>query len=597
MASSGELSASMLMVEEYFNAEDARFVGEIQKIWNGKALAGFIERWKKDSRPWSRAQILKYLETPLNCPGHQVIVKRLFKHAWAQGDDEAMAAFMAAFDTLVRRDRYTKHKWDWQSRTSWEEEALRTPRNTMKGGPSVHTARNPRSGAENEVRKRIPRGGMLFSYHTRYYLRRRAWRYFRRLAKQRPASYAPAITKALLRYRDEDFAQGENIIDSWSMMHACFGAHDAVQFNATHASLKEGRSLGELDARPFKPELWAAAEAFPLLLELASKSEARLIRVWAMQLLRREHAERLKTVSMDALVILLDHPDDEVQQFGANLLQNMHGLEKLNLTVWMRLLETKNLTALELLCQAMSKHVTHDRLDLAQCVTLACVRQTPIAKLGERFLRQKTVQSSEDRKRIAGVAETKCAAASVGLAEWALAIVGAAEHYDRDSVTRFFDSLHAPAREKAWGWLTRQENGSPVSPGFGDTVLWAQLLETPYDDLRLRLIDLLDRRSKMPGTNTDMLAPVWCSVLLAVKRGGRQKSKAIRQIGSALRQDPSQAERLLPILSVALRSVRGPERRAALSAVVGALAGAPGLLESVRRMVPDLELEPVEAQS
>ncbi len=53
------------------------------------------------------------------------------------------------------------------------------------------------------IHVRVPRHGLLFSYRTRYYLRRRAWRYFRRMGFATPDAYPAAIAAALRRYRDE----------------------------------------------------------------------------------------------------------------------------------------------------------------------------------------------------------------------------------------------------------------------------------------------------------------------------------------------------------------------------------------------------------
>src|SRR5262249_30253525 len=44
----------------------------------------------------------------------------------------------------------------------------------------------------------------LFSVPTRQYLRRRAWRYFRRLGKVHPERYVSAVSEALALYEDGD---------------------------------------------------------------------------------------------------------------------------------------------------------------------------------------------------------------------------------------------------------------------------------------------------------------------------------------------------------------------------------------------------------
>ena len=130
-----------------------------------------------------------------------------------------------------------------------------------------------------------------------------------------------------------------------------------------------------------------------------------------------------------------------------------------------------------------------------------------------------------------------------------------------------------------------------MCPGYSDAGLWCRLLETPYDDLRLPLIDELARRSTLPGAGADDLAPVWCSVLLGVHRGGRQKIKATQQIARKLADDPAQAEKLLPVLVVAVRSIRGAESRAGLAAVVSAVEARPELGPLVRQQLPELHWE------
>ncbi len=87
--------------------------------------------------------------------------------------------------------------------------------------------------------------------------------------------------------------------------------------------------------------------------------------------------------------------------------------------------------------------------------------------------------------------------------------------------------------------------------------------------------------------------PVWSSVLLGVHRGGRQKAKAAVQVAQAIARTPQQAEQLMPVLAVAVRSVRGPEMRAGLSAVVALVEARPELAPLVRQHLPELELESV----
>ncbi len=577
----------MLLVEECFAAEDARFLAELRRVDQPKLLAAFADKWKRDPRPWARQQTLDYLDLPLDRPGHQPVVKRLFKQAEEVRDDELMARFLVAFDRNVRRVIGTRWGWDSALRTGTHRQVLEAPRNVIPLAGSTYI--DPATGrkAPAPVPKRDPR---LFRYRTRYYLRRRAWRYFRAMGFARPEAYPAAIARALTRYRDADFAKGEHILDSWGVLHACFGGHDALEFDADHAKVRASRSFSELASAPMFPEAWKRAESAPILFQLLFEAASRLVRVWARQTLEREHATYTATV--EQLIKLLDHDDAEVQQFGARLLANAPGLATLPVTSWLRLLETRNTEALAAVCAVFVRHVAPERLTLAQSVELACARPVPVARLGLQFLQGRVIATPDERAAIVGVADTRCGAVAGALTTWALGILGQANVYQVDQVVRFFDSLRAEAREAAWAWLT-----ADGSVGQSDPVLWSRLIETPFDDLRLRLVDFLERdveRRSRPGA-ADPLRLLWTSVLLGVHRGGRQKAKAVRQVGEAIASDPGCTEALLPVLAVAVRSVRGPEARAGLSAVMSALAARPELSAAIHRFLPELKWVEVPA--
>ena len=168
--------------------------------------------------------------------------------------------------------------------------------------------------------------------------------------------------------------------------------------------------------------------------------------------------------------------------------------------------------------------------------------------------------------------------------------MGTREVYDREFVLGFFDSIHPRVRAAAWNWL-RQDR----SAGYEDSVLWCRLLETPYDDVRVTLIDELQRRTSLPGVATSELSPVWCSVLLGVHRGGRQKLKSTQQIAAAVIDDPQLANELLPVLMVAVRSIRESESSAGLAAVVRIAEARPELVECVESLLPELKLSVTNA--
>jgi hypothetical protein len=575
----------MILVEECFAAQDGGFIEALRGMTSPKVLAAFADRWKKDPRPWARQQVFAYLDLPLDCRGHQPIVKRLFKQAEENKDTELVGAFLVAFDTLVRRVRRAHWRWDRALRHGIEEERLEVPRNVI-----------PREGQERKViaydytlrrmvtrmePMRLPRNGRLFTYRTRYYLRRRAWRFFRWLGYARPADFPAAIAPALTRYRDDDLAKGENILDSWALLNICFRGNDALIFGPAHVQIVEGRSLAELKAAPRFAAAWETPEAARVLHGLIVGARSQLIRIWAIDMFRRSSAKI--ELTPEELLALLDHADERVQQFGAELFGTQGGLEKLPVATWLELLGTKNLTALATLAAAFEKHVAGDRLTLAQVIDLTRAKPVPIARLGFRYLQARQI-SPVDQPALAGLADAQSAAVAGEIATWALARLGTAENYNVEIASRFFDSLLPEMRAAAWAWLVA--NGSA---GYRDAVLWSRLAETPFDDLQLKLIDHLALRAERP--DPDRLAPVWCAVLLGVHRGGRQKLKAARQLAEAINEEPARAETLLPVLAVAIRSSRVPEMRAGLAAVMTLVAQRPELAGVLRAKVPELKFE------
>ncbi len=574
----------MLLAEEYFAGENELFLETLRQAAQPKSLAAFTDRWKKDPRPWARKQIFDYLAQPLNRPGHQPVVKHLFKQAEENHDHELMGAFLVAFDRQVRRHIIVKRRWDFRARTATEEERLVTPRDVIPL-KMKWDGRSPMTGEVISVPVKTPRGAKLFNYRTRYYLRRRAWRYFRWLGHRDPAAYVAAIGKTLAAYEDADLLRGENILDSWALLHACFGEHDALEFGATHTQLKEGRTLGELSPAPMHLDAWQKPESAPLLLALIVRARAKLVRIWATQLFQREHATF--AVPFETIRALLEHEEPEVQQFGAKLLESSSALATLPVDSWLKLLQTKNDEALQRICDAFAKHVSDERLTLAQCVELACVRPVPVARLGQRYLATRSVSTLAEREQIAQLANAKCAAVAAELTAWALGILG--KEYSADQVIRFFDGPLAETRATTWDWLLKD------SPGLADAVLWSRLAETPHHDLRLRGVDYLQRVAKLPGAEVNKLENIWRSVLLGVHRGGRQKAKAVQQIARAINENPASMETLLPVLAVAARSVRGPEARAGLAAIVSVVTAQPQFAETVRRFLPELKFAEVPA--
>jgi hypothetical protein len=577
---SDDNQGSYLLLDEYYASQGDGFLNELAKVSSAKKLAGLAERWKADKRPWARGQMLAYVGRPMNRRGHNVLVKRLFKHAEQNGDTELMGAFVHAFDRSVRRERKEKFAWDAATRSAYSVEVLATPVDGLlpdKGWIEAKTGEKQSWYASER------RSGTLFSYKTRYYLRRRALRYFRKMGFKSPEQYPAAMAGVLARYEDGDLAKGENILDSWCLLNVCFRHHEGLVFGATHVKLAQGRSLNELKPAPKFPEAWAGKGAGEVLWGLLGKARSRLVRVWAMEMLKKEHGAFLLELKVQAVLGLFEHEDDEVQQFAAEVLEKLPELPKMPLEMWMGLLKTRGPGALALVARLMLMHVSAERVDLKQAVGLACAGPTPIANLGLEYLKGRKVTQRQDLAVLSDLCGAQCDAVAGETTALALEVLGSKEHYDVVLVVRFFDAISKTVREASWGWL---KSGSA---GYDDAQLWSRLLETPYEDVRLRLVEMLQVRVDTPGTSLDKLAGVWSAVLLGIHRGGRHKIKALHQISRALAESPESAGKLLPVAATAIRSVRPAEARVGLAAVVQAVQRSPGLRAQAVALIPELK--------
>jgi hypothetical protein len=590
MAASGQ--PTFLMVEECFEHQDGRFLELLRWPYQPARLAAFADRWKRDPRPWAREQKFAYLRQPLSVPGHQPVVKRLFKQAEEQGDHELVGAFLVSFDRLVRRRRRKRIRYEYlpESRQllHHEEERIELPRNSLIG----HNPTEKIAGRKGELTQSYwdpsrDYGQRLFSYATRRYLRRRAWRYFRRLAKRDALAYVREIAKALARFEEIDFKHGEDLLESWGFMNACFRGHSALRFTPAAVKLVEGRSLAELSAAPYRPQVWQTPEAAEILFQLLLRAGSRPVRTWARQMLEQFQASVLTQITPERLLMLLENDDPELQQFGANLLSQSTGAANWPIATWLKLLETKDQSALAIVCEQFQRHVRKDRLDLMQCLSLATARSAPVARLGLAFLKEQSIITSEDRRRLVGLRQARCGAVGGELAAWACSVVGTRETYDREVVVALLDCLMVEIRQGAWQWLAA---GPPIP---NDPVLWCRLLETPYEDLRLAIVDHLQHKASLPGTSSKDLTPIWTAVLVGVHRGGRQKQKAIDQMARAMVACGEQTNELLPVLTVAVRSIRKPEMRAGLAAIASLVDHRPDLEPLITRELPELILTPI----
>ncbi|MCX7397047.1 MAG: hypothetical protein NT138_05135 [Planctomycetales bacterium] len=585
--SPAEPKPSKLLLDECFAAADDRFLSEWIKFRSPEILGACLQQWLADTRPWARQQLVNYLAMDLNFPGHELFVKRAYRHFESVRDHEILAHFLVAFDRLVRRTRIAVPRWDRSTRELIQDEHLFARPNktvipeterTGTYGTGKHQRAFPLPDIRNKPKNR------LFRHRTRNFLRRRVWRYFRWLSYKNPTEYLASISRALSVYTDAEFKQGENIIDNWSLMHACYFHSDLLTFTAAHTNLAPGQSLATLSAAPYRPEVWQTAEGATHLINLVRDAQSSLVRLWAMELLQRDHRQAISQIDMKILVSLLRHSDARVQEFASQLFRDHQGLASMTVSTWLEVLQQSDRSLLPVICEAMTKHVAGARLENSQLLLLATAEPVPVAALGLHMLQERHQQRRLSPTELVQLSRAQCAATAEEMTAWALRQLNSDENYSVDSVVEFFDGLLESMRGAAMTWL---EDSS--SHGHDDAVLWSRLIETPFDDVRLRLVDCLQRRTTLLNTDVNSLNHLWCSVLLGVHRGGRAKLKAMQQIQAAILRDSRQATKLLPVLSVAARSLRAPERRGAIAALASLKRGNPELEAAIRLHLPELQ--------
>ena len=577
---------SSLMLEECYAAADDRFLDEWVRFSRPEFLARFIDRWTTDSRPWARLQLIRYLQRDLNFPGHEVVVKRMCKHFHTAGDHELLAHVMVAFDRFVRRSRIDSSWWNRETRELIREEKLfaksnKTIQNETGRTAECGTGKYQRTVSLPDVVNKP--GNRLFSQRTRYHLRRKIWRHFRWLSYRDADAFLTAMTTAIAQYRDDDFAVGENILDNWSLMHVCYFHSHILKFGAAHTNLRPGNSLANLSAAPYQPQLWQRPDSSKHLLQIVTTANSALARVWAIEILQRDHRDATLQIEMHQLLRLLAHADPRVQQFASDVFEQHQGLANLPVTTWLELLDECDHALLPMICSAMKKHVSAARLDTPQLIQLASARPVPVAEFGFEFLKVRHSGRPLTNGELTSLSRVRCEAMAGEITTWALSIFNS-EMYQTNDVVEFFDALSESMRDASMTWLELAS-----SHGHNDAALWARLIETPFDDVRLRVVECLHRRTNLPGAETDTLAPIWCAVILGVHRGGRTKLKAMSQMQAAILKQPSRSTELLPVLAVAIRSLRLPERRGALATVASIVAQQPELQSDIRSWIPELQ--------
>lgn len=562
-----DTGTSTLLLSEYFDSGDDRFLPELMASNAARKLQVFAPRWWADKRPFARESLLAYIQDGCDRPHHRPLVKKLFKHAEAAADEEVMANFLVAFDRLAPRVLLARRKRRFRAAAAA----------TLRDDPSVPRYR---SIADSTGR---------FTMKTRRYLQRRAWRFVRAMARTAPEDYVRTLSWVLAQYKDEQFEPPTRLLDAWGLMHALFWGNDAVHRSIDGVRVRVGRSMGELRPAPYREDLWRESFAFEALFVLLLRAQSAVIRTVAAGFLEQWHKGALEELTLDQLLSLLRSPHAQAQSLGAKLLDRASGLERLSVSDWLSLLDVDNAYALPTLCKLVLKHVSPTRVSLAQCVQLVLAQAAPVAELGFEWLKSRTIRDAAEFDAVLAVRNAPATVVRAPAVRWLLGLFESSEHASAEHVRELIDSRFEDVRRCALESLE-------TAGRFADEpMLWAALAESPYAESRAFLLAHLAMRAS--ALDAGSLRHLWATVLLAVHKGSRTKQRAITQVARAITVEPERADELLPLLAVALRSVSAPERRGALSALARLVLAQPSLGRAVQAHIPELRLNSLAVEA
>ena len=266
------------------------------------------------------------------------------------------------------------------------------------------------------------------------------------------------------------------------------------------------------------------------------------------------------------------------------------------------MLEQCNPSALETLCQVLSKEMNPQSISLTQRVTLACSRPESVAELGLRWLRASSLSDSTDCAELGRLAGAECEALRPQLLEWLKSVFASDNAVPAlvsqntgghaviaATIMELLDSRFPDVRQFGWAWF----ESTPAA--CQDVRIWQKLLESPYDDIRFGIVKKLEQQpspdrldsSTRGQLSKELVRSLWATVLLNVRRGSKQKPIVLQQISDRIQKHPDEAPQLLPLLAVALRSIRGTEWKKALALLVQ-LAEVPELHQQVVQAFPEV---------
>src|SRR5690606_12962508 len=110
----------------------------------------------------------------------------------------------------------------------------------------------------------------------------------------------------------------------------------------------------------------------------------------------------------------------ELEEFALAIFKTSRSLGELDTSQWLALLEGATPNTRDAIVEAMRQHLPAERLTFDDCLQLALAEPATVAQYGFDLLRDRVIDSPDEQRRLAELADSRCAALAGEMARWAL---------------------------------------------------------------------------------------------------------------------------------------------------------------------------------
>ena len=369
---------------------------------------------------------------------------------------------------------------------------------------------------------------------------RRVWRYFRALGRNAPEAWLAAVGAALIQYTDDDLADGDQVVDNRSLMHIAFFHCSAMTFGPRHVDIAEGVSVFDLPPAPWQPKLWKSEPGYDTLLNIATTAGSRFVSLWAIELLERDHAERLRSLDASTLITLLRNDHSVIREFAVETLESQ---------------------------------TAFDLFSSDQLICLATHADPTVSAIGFRELRARHAQAPVDGESLRSLAASACPEIGAEITPWALQQLTAIAELEASAqlsvdhlhLVAFFESRNRGVRMAAFAWLDAVCSESSSENRLVGSDFWNRLTESAVAGVARAAVRIL--RSHWTKRKIVKFADLPGNIVSKEMCGTRNRAWAISQLAGLGVDNPIRSnDNVLSVVAAALRSSRSELRQAALVA-------------------------------